>query len=446
MGIKKLFGTPKRAIISSVCAVALVAALGAGAVFAASAIAERNSIGVANAQKYAFADAGVNEADVAYVRGEFDFEDGQFVFDIEFVANGIEYEYRIKASDGTVIKKETDSGSGMYPGNSGSSTAMLSIDDAVKIALANAGLTDGDIEITGTELDKEENIYVYDIVFCTSDNRYEYKIGAYNGVIYSMSKQLITGSGGQSPAGNEIGADTAKSYALADAGIASSSAVFTKVKLETDDGVTFYDIEFSSSSASYEYKINAYTGAVIEKKTQTISSSNGTQLPSGVISLDAAKNYALSDAALSGEQVTYTKAELDMDDGSLRYDIEFFTSTHEYEYEIDAYTGSVLSKKAESLSNTGSSNGNNTSGGNNSSGNSGSSSSSGYISADEARSIALSHAGLSDSEVTFSKTKLERDDGMMIYEIEFYRGFMEYEYEINAVTGQVIDFDSEYDD
>lgn len=66
-----------------------------------------------------------------------------------------------------------------------------------------------------------------------------------------------------------------------------------------------------------------------------------------------------------------------------------------------------------------------------------------YISVDEAKNIALSHAGFSLSEVTFSKTKLERDDGIMIYEIEFYKGRVEYEYEINALTGDIIEFDTE---
>ena len=56
-----------------------------------------------------------------------------------------------------------------------------------------------------------------------------------------------------------------------------------------------------------------------------------------------------------------------------------------------------------------------------------------------AKSAALKHAGLSASNVTFTKAKL--DDGK--YEIEFVSGSAEYEYEIDAATGSVLEYDVE---
>lgn len=44
------------------------------------------------------------------------------------------------------------------------------------------------------------------------------------------------------------------------------------------------------------------------------------------------------------------------------------------------------------------------------------------------------------------KSELDRDDGIIAYEVEFSKGFVEYEYKIDAVTGAVIEFESEYDD
>ena len=63
---------------------------------------------------------------------------------------------------------------------------------------------------------------------------------------------------------------------------------------------------------------------------------------------------------------------------------------------------------------------------------------------DKAKEIAAGHAGISLSGATFSKAKLERDDGYMVYEIEFYSGGIEYEYTIDAVTGDIIEYDSEH--
>ena len=60
---------------------------------------------------------------------------------------------------------------------------------------------------------------------------------------------------------------------------------------------------------------------------------------------------------------------------------------------------------------------------------------------DQAKSIALKHAGLSASNVSFTKAKLEKDDGLRKYEIEFVKGNAEYEYEIDAATGSILEYD-----
>ncbi len=66
---------------------------------------------------------------------------------------------------------------------------------------------------------------------------------------------------------------------------------------------------------------------------------------------------------------------------------------------------------------------------------------SGVLSAEKARAAALSHAGLAAADVTFTETKLERDDGRQVYDIEFQAGDMKYDYEIDAVTGEVVSYE-----
>jgi uncharacterized membrane protein YkoI len=146
------------------------------------------------------------------------------------------------------------------------------------------------------------------------------------------------------------------------------------------------------------------------------------------ISLATAKKKALKDAGLTASKVTYTKAKLDRDDWE--YEIEFYTSSAEYEYEIDAYTGDILSKDVEKFKTTKKS----------------SSTKKSYIGVSKAKQIALDHAGLKASQVRFKKAKLDTEDGIRVYEIEFYKGRMEYEYEIDAYTGEILEWDSEYDD
>ena len=129
----------------------------------------------------------------------------------------------------------------------------------------------------------------------------------------------------------------------------------------------------------------------------------------------------------------FVKGKLDRDDGRYEYEIEFISGGKEYEYTIDAKSGKILEKsveRADEVSTTKKTE----------------SATSALISVDKAKSIALSHAGLKADEVVIEKIKLEKDDGIYEYEVEFRKGNWEYEYSINAKTGEIIEFDKDYDD
>ncbi len=68
------------------------------------------------------------------------------------------------------------------------------------------------------------------------------------------------------------------------------------------------------------------------------------------------------------------------------------------------------------------------------------------VSAEQAKSIALADAGLTADQVTWLRTNLERDDGRTSYDISFYQGDTEYEYEIDAVTGAILKANRDRDD
>ncbi|MGN1118049.1 MAG: PepSY domain-containing protein, partial [Acutalibacteraceae bacterium] len=114
------------------------------------------------------------------------------------------------------------------------------------------------------------------------------------------------------------------------------------------------------------------------------------------------------------------------------YDIEFHTSSKKYEYEISATTGKIIDKETENLKS--------------SSTTSEKTSTETIISVDKAKEIALKKAGLKASDVRFVKAKLDIDDGIQVYEIEFISGSYEYEAEINAQSGIIIDFSKEIND
>ena len=134
------------------------------------------------------------------------------------------------------------------------------------------------------------------------------------------------------------------------------------------------------------------------------------------ISDDRAKEIALKDAI-------FLKVKLERENGRFQYDVEFYSGSSEYEYEIDAATGKILSadRDLEDFIVTPSPAGNGET-----------------ITAERAKEIALADAGVSANNAAFKKVKLDWDDGRPEYEVEFYAGSMEYEYEIDARTGKII--------
>ena len=68
----------------------------------------------------------------------------------------------------------------------------------------------------------------------------------------------------------------------------------------------------------------------------------------------------------------------------------------------------------------------------------------GYIGGQRACQLALSHAGVGGNQVTGLNWEMDLDDGLMIYEVEFYAGALEYEYKLDALTGDAVEWELEW--
>ena len=242
--------------------------------------------------------------------------------------------------------------------------------------------------------------------------------------------------------------DKGVNVALQDAGFKAENVSNLSAHYDTEDGTSVYEVSFTANGFEYEYIIKASNGKILEAdrdavkdsapkdtKTEQPAKSETTSSGDG-ISLKEAKNIALKHAGISSSEATFVKAKKDYEDGIQVYEIEFYSGNTEYDYELRVSNGEIISydKDIENYSIP--------------SKNSGSSQtpSSNYIGADKAKSIALKDAGLSSSSVTFTKAKLDREDGVRVYEIEFFTSDKEYEYEINASSGKIRDKDVEFND
>ena len=69
-----------------------------------------------------------------------------------------------------------------------------------------------------------------------------------------------------------------------------------------------------------------------------------------------------------------------------------------------------------------------------------------YIGYESALEAALSHAGLDSTQVSGTEVEMDCENGVIIYEVEFKHGGQEYDYEIAASTGEIIQSEKDIDD
>ena len=165
------------------------------------------------------------------------------------------------------------------------------------------------------------------------------------------------------------------------------------------------------------------------------------------ITLDEAKKIALNHANLTSKEVSFINAEADMDNGVEFYDIEFYNNNKEYDYEISAADGKIIEYDydVEGYGESANVSNNNSSNTNKQNTNTNSNTSSNKISADKAKKIALNHANLTSSQVSYVQVEADFDDYTPSYDVEFYHNNVEYSYEINANNGNIISFEKDID-
>ena len=147
----------------------------------------------------------------------------------------------------------------------------------------------------------------------------------------------------------------------------------------------------------------------------------------GYISADAARTAALSSAGVSAQAATFTGTDLTDRDGVRYYLVAFTADGASYTSQVDALTGVVIQTESAPLTQ--------------------SAPAEQVVTAEAAKAKALEHAGLTEADVTFIKAELDRDDGRLVYDVEFYTAdYKEYDYEIDAATGEVVSYDYDAED
>ena len=200
---------------------------------------------------------------------------------------------------------------------------------------------------------------------------------------------VFTGCGNS----GDIGRDAALEVALNDAGVSESDTTRLRVSEDRDDGRKVYEIRFDAAEQDSDYEIQASDGAIISSDIETIENNAGIQKDDTQNSASSQKGAGKTDTSGSGDAQGQTVTE-------------------------------------------------NQAGQNQSSANSGSAADV-AISRDEAIQIALDRVPGANAQNV--KIELDRDDGRYKYEGEIFYNYIEYDFEIDANTGTILEWSEERD-
>lgn len=301
-------------------------------------------------------------------------------------------------------------------------TAYIGLEKAKEIAIAKAGGGD----VVSIELDVDDGVMVYEGELIYNNVEYDFDINALDGTILKWEEDR---NGVNIDTSNVIGKARAKEIILAKA----PGAEITKLVLDEDDGILYYEGYARVDGKLYEFEVKADDGVIRKWELEYDNSSNNnsgsgststpkpTTAPSTAISMDDARALVLEKVP----GATIVKIEQDYDDGRKIYEGEAYKGSTEYDFEIDAATGKFIKWEQDwNDDHHDDDHHNNTSG---------------LISAEKAEQAVLNKL----PGATIRSMELDEDDGYYCYEGEAYKNGVEYEFVIDAYSGKILEWEQE---
>ena len=162
-------------------------------------------IGVEKAKEIALNKAGVKAADAKFVKAEFDIDDGVAGYEVEFYANGTEYEADVNALDGSIIKFEKEAEAKPAastptasskpkeqpkPEQKSTASDYITAAKAKEIALNKADIKAADARALEAEFDKDDGVAVYEVEFKSGKYEYSVEINAKTGKVLNYDREF----------------------------------------------------------------------------------------------------------------------------------------------------------------------------------------------------------------------------------------------------------------
>ena len=233
--------------------------------------------------------------------------------------------------------------------------AALVIGSVSLFAITNqeesAGVDRNSITNIFSRIDREDGVRVYDVTFFDADGKYEYSIGADDGLVYGFDyeKNMRRVS---TPSSSPVSREEALSIALVEADLTQADISRERVEYDRDDGMEIYEVEFRSGDYEYSYDIDASNGRVMageyeirgrvasNRNAELISTTEAEMIVRSLI--DSNADYVRIRSDYDDGISDYVRIRSDYDDGIYIYEADMYAQGIDYEVELNAATGDVI--------------------------------------------------------------------------------------------------------
>lgn len=133
----------------------------------------------------------------------------------------------------------------------------ITSEEAKEIAMADVSNKDGEYTFNSIEYSETNETYIYTLIFSDKVNLYTYKINAESKKIISSKKESLTN--------NKIymQEDDILDIVFKHAKLIQTDCTLLSNLVTLEDSIPIYNTVFYYNNVRYEYKTNAFTGAII---------------------------------------------------------------------------------------------------------------------------------------------------------------------------------------
>ncbi|MEZ7172674.1 PepSY domain-containing protein [Sporosarcina sp. OR05] len=284
---------------------------------------------------------------------ELEQEGARYVYEVDAVAKGVEYELHVNAlsREVVIVEKSTDTKW---------TDKMITEEQAVAIAKGMVNAIVKDIE-----LDKDDNLHYYDIELEDEKFEYEVKVDAITSEVIKFDKEALDNDDEHAQPEKLLTKEEALTIAKKKA-----NGTVEKIELDSDDNRKVYEIEIKDDEFEYEIDLDAATGEVLNFEKDRYRTAKNDTVPKVEATKQNVTNHSLQVVqttpvkqevkaeqsqpvakrtkltkeqvlAIAKQKATGVVTEFELD-GNV-YEVEMEDGDIEYELKIDAYTGAILS-------------------------------------------------------------------------------------------------------